>query len=49
LLIGVWLGARGFRGTDPAKFRRWVLIIMFGMSVLTGIKGAIELLVPAGG
>lgn len=49
LLMGVWLGARGFRGADPERFRRWVLIIMFVMSGLTGLKGAYELLQAATG
>lgn len=49
LLVGVWLGARSFRSADPVKFRRWVLIILFFMSALTGIKGLIELLQSAQG
>jgi len=49
LLIGVWLGARSFRGANPEKFRRWVLIILFVMSALTGIKGIVEILQSAQG
>lgn len=49
LLIGVWLGARSFRSANPDRFRRWVLIILFAMSALTGIKGLIEILQSAQG
>jgi uncharacterized protein len=44
LLIGVWIGARSFRNANPEKFRRWVLIILFGIAALTGIKGTCEIL-----
>ena len=43
LIIGVWIGARSFRNADPAVFRRWVLIILFAMSALTGLKSLIEI------
>jgi len=43
LLIGVWLGARSFKGTDPAVFRKWVLIILAILAVLTGAKGVYTL------
>lgn len=39
LLVGVWLGARSFKGTDPAVFRKWVLIILAILAVLTAAKG----------
>lgn len=41
LVLGVALGARSFRGTDPAVFRRYVLGIMALLAVLTGLQGAI--------
>jgi hypothetical protein len=44
LLAGVWLGAHSFRGADPAKFRRWILVLLFAMAALTGGKGLLELL-----
>jgi uncharacterized membrane protein YfcA len=34
LLIGVWIGAHGFRRIDQATFRRWVLIILIGLALL---------------
>jgi len=43
LIVGVWLGARSFRNADPAAFRRWVLIILFAMSALTGLKSLFEI------
>jgi uncharacterized membrane protein YfcA len=39
LIAGVWLGARIFRSADPAVFRRWVLIILASLAVLTAILG----------
>lgn len=43
LLIGVWIGARSFRSANPERFRQWVLIILFVMSALTGVKGVVEI------
>jgi uncharacterized membrane protein YfcA len=39
LLAGVWLGARSFKGADPATFRKWVLAILALLAVLTAAKG----------
>lgn len=39
LLAGIWLGARSFKGADPATFRKWVLIILAVLAVLTAVKG----------
>ncbi|MGH6855368.1 MAG: TSUP family transporter, partial [Aestuariivirga sp.] len=39
LLAGVWLGARSFKGADPAVFRNWVLVILAVLAVLTAMKG----------
>jgi uncharacterized protein len=38
LLAGVWIGARSFKGIDPEKFRRAVLIILTALAVITLIK-----------
>ncbi len=46
LFAGVWLGARSFKGADPATFRRWVLRILMTLAVLTGAQGAAELASP---
>lgn len=35
LLIGVWVGAHGFRRINQALFRRAVLVILMGLAVLT--------------
>ena len=37
--FGVWLGAKSFKGTDPAVFRKWVLVILAVLAVLTAMKG----------
>lgn len=39
LLAGVWLGARSFRRADPQRFRKWVLLILVGLAVLTAAQG----------
>jgi uncharacterized membrane protein YfcA len=44
LMAGVWLGARSFKTTDPAKFRKVVLILLAGLAVLTAAKGAYVIL-----
>ena len=38
LLAGVWLGARSFKGTDPEKFRKYVLAILAVLAVIIFIK-----------
>jgi uncharacterized membrane protein YfcA len=35
LLAGNWLGARGFRGVEVATFRRWVLLLLILLALLT--------------
>ncbi len=44
LLLGVWLGARSFKGADPAVFRKYVLLILATLAVLTAAKGVYALL-----
>jgi hypothetical protein len=34
LLIGVWLGAHGFRRMNEQVFRRWVLVILMALALL---------------
>jgi uncharacterized protein len=43
LLIGVWIGAHGFRRIDQATFRRWVLIILIGLAVLGMVKAVVNM------
>jgi hypothetical protein len=43
LLVGNWLGARGFRGVDPERFRRWILWLLMLLALLTGAKGIVSL------
>lgn len=40
LLIGVWIGAHGFRHMNQEAFRRWVLIILIALAAL-GIGKAV--------
>jgi uncharacterized membrane protein YfcA len=44
LLLGQWLGARGFRSTDPATFRIWVLRLLMVLGLLTGAQGLVAVL-----
>jgi uncharacterized protein len=44
LLAGVWLGARSFKGTDPEKFRKYVLVILATLAIITFAKSIIQLL-----
>ncbi len=43
MLLGVWLGNRGFIHADPAVFRRWTLRVLMLMAVLTGAQGLMAL------
>ena len=48
LIAGVWVGARSFRGADPAVFRKWVLAILALLAVVTAAKGLYSLYTPGG-
>ena len=37
---GQWIGARSFKTADPGDFRRWILILLAALAVLTGLQGA---------
>jgi uncharacterized membrane protein YfcA len=39
LILGNWIGARGFKSADPATFSKWVLILLAALAVLSAIKG----------
>ncbi len=38
LALGVWIGARSFKGSDPERFRRIVLCVIALLAVITAIK-----------
>jgi uncharacterized membrane protein YfcA len=38
LLAGQWIGAHSFRTANPADFRRWTLILLVALAVLTGLQ-----------
>ena len=44
LLVGVWLGAHGFRRMNEQVFRRWVLVILMALALLGIGKAAFTLL-----
>jgi uncharacterized membrane protein YfcA len=39
LIAGVWVGARSFKGADPAVFRKWVLALLALLAVISSAKG----------
>jgi uncharacterized membrane protein YfcA len=41
LILGNWIGARGFKSTDPTTFRKWVLILLAVLAVLSAAKGIV--------
>lgn len=43
LLIGVWLGAHGFRRMNQDAFRRWVLVILIALAIVGIAKSVIVL------
>jgi uncharacterized membrane protein YfcA len=43
LLIGITIGARSFRGSDPETFRRRVLMLIAVIGVLIGFQGLLGL------
>ncbi len=43
LLLGVWVGARSFKGTDPDKFRKYVLAILACLSVVIMVKAVLNI------
>src|SRR4029453_3935092 len=44
LLVGVWIGAHGFRRMNQDAFRRWVLVILIGLALLGIGKATLALL-----
>jgi len=47
LLVGVWIGAHGFKRMDQAAFRRWVLVILIALALLGIAKASFALLAGA--
>jgi uncharacterized protein len=43
LLLGVWIGARSFKGTDPETFRKYVLGILAILSIIIMANGLLSL------
>lgn len=43
LIAGVWIGARSFKGTDPEKFRKVVLMLLAMIAVIIGAKAMMTL------
>lgn len=43
LLIGIWIGARGFQRMNQEAFRRWVLIILMALAAIGIAKAGLSL------
>lgn len=43
LLLGIWVGSRSFRGADPATFRKWVLVLLALLAVMSAAQGLFAL------
>lgn len=43
LVVGVWIGARSFKGADPEKFRKVVLGLLAVMAVAVAVKALVGL------
>jgi hypothetical protein len=43
LVAGISIGARSFRTADPESFRKWVLVILSVLAVVTAVLGVIRL------
>ena len=44
LLVGVWIGAHGFRRMNQDAFRRWVLVILIVLAALGIGKATLALI-----
>lgn len=47
LLVGVWIGAHGFRRMNEQVFRRWVLVILIALALLGIGKAVLTLMAGA--
>jgi uncharacterized protein len=43
LIVGVWVGARSFKGTDPTLFRKAVLLLLAVLAVVIGAEANLSL------
>jgi len=43
LLIGIWIGAHGFRRMNQEAFRRWVLLILIALAAIGMVKAGLAL------
>jgi uncharacterized protein len=41
LLIGVWIGARGFKNTNPEWFKRSILVLLVVLAIIIGLKAVL--------
>ncbi len=44
MLVGIWVGQRGFAGVSPQRFRRWVLNLIAGIAAIAMLRALVELL-----
>ena len=46
IIAGIWIGKNAFSGTDPQRYRRFVLNLLIGMSALGVARAVFDLLQP---
>jgi uncharacterized membrane protein YfcA len=44
LMLGQWLGARSFKGADETVFRRWALVLLAVLALVTALQGVWSML-----
>ncbi len=44
MLVGIWVGQRGFAGVSPQRFRRWVLNLIAALAAIAVMRALIEML-----
>lgn len=44
LAVGSWVGHRAFHASDAARFRPRMLLLLAALAVVTGVRGALQLL-----
>ncbi len=43
LMLGIWVGTRGFKNADPKMFRKIVLLILAALAIISVLKGALQM------
>ena len=44
MVLGAWLGTMAFRRVDPRRFRRWVVLVLAGLSIVSLMKALLAMI-----